>query len=639
MRDLRKFVQRVGFVSTLLIGGVLGGLLTPLSSEALTISIDGKTLSLTPYPCESGYTSCSYLTSSGTAILDITGPTGTFKLTSATPTNRARVRINDRGGAPNTNVDKMNLTGIKLTPTTGGSKTIHIIMTHTFTTGQAAGNYQWGMGVTGQFTSTTPDTVLNNKFVLTGKGKFKTPNSNDPEVEIGKLDKGPFSSPQAPGANGVVTQTVNVKTVKTGCNSDSSGSCKPEIKYDFEVTFVGTDSLVLTDSVLSCGITCTDAQVDPEIPRTLRLLMLFIDRSGNVPTHISDLYDWIDEMAEKYRLNDKQLNKVNDLKNALAKWFANQTCPGKCQKELVNDSTSGVAQGLLAGGTPVTTCSDTNTCGTGTIVIRKTTSPNTIENFGFTGTGSGITDFGILTDQDVCDDGCMEGSQTFSLLQTDAAGGSRTITETVLPSGWSTTDVHCTNSDVENSTSFTTSYGGASSAYVTVHNLAAGDTLTCTFKNTKQAFNSDDYRVISSPGVSWTQAQAQAQSLSGGCWDLATITSAGEQAFIASLLGPPPTTGISQYWVGGFQPITSAEPGADWQWINGEGPIGGVGYSNWGGPPQQPDNATSSTNGVQNHVALDNRFDLPAGWGWDDNDTIILGIIRGYVAERVSCSD
>ena len=64
MRYLRKFVQRVGLVSTLLIGGVLGGLMAPLPSEAMTISIDGQTLStgLTSYTCESGYTSCWYIT-------------------------------------------------------------------------------------------------------------------------------------------------------------------------------------------------------------------------------------------------------------------------------------------------------------------------------------------------------------------------------------------------------------------------------------------------------------------------------------------------------------------------------------------------------------------------------------------------
>jgi hypothetical protein len=492
------------------------------------------------------------------------------------------------------------------------------------------------MGATGYFDPTSTDTVIGNRFVLTGKGKFKTPTSSDPEVVIGKLDKGAFPSPQAPNANGIVTQTVNVTTVKTGCNTDSLGSCKPEIKYDFEVTFVGTDSLVLTDSMIGGGIICTDAQVDPLIPPILRFLMMLIDPSGNVPTHISDLYDWIDDMAEKYKLNKKQLAKVENLKIALAKWFASQTCPGKVQKELVNDSTSGVAQGLAAGGTLVTTCSDTNTCGTGTIVIKKTTSPGTIENFGFTGTGSGISNFSIRTDEDVCNDGCLEGSQTFSLLQTGAAGGSRTIRETSVPGGWNLQSVNCSG---ELNSSFTVDYDeGENPIGFTVSVLNEGDTITCTFNNTFASapgtFNGHEYRVVNLPNANWDDARTHAQglpSVSGGCWDLATITSAAEQAFIISLLGtPPPSNGpVHQYWVGGFQPISAAEPGAGWEWINGEGPFV---YQNWG--TGEPNNATSPTNGVQNHVALDNRF----GWGWDDNDTFLNDIVRGYVAERVIVS-
>ena len=45
MRYPLKFLQRAGLVSTLLIGGVMGGLMVPLHSEAsgisLTLSVDG----------------------------------------------------------------------------------------------------------------------------------------------------------------------------------------------------------------------------------------------------------------------------------------------------------------------------------------------------------------------------------------------------------------------------------------------------------------------------------------------------------------------------------------------------------------------------------------------------------------------
>lgn len=139
--------------------------------------------------------------------------------------------------------------------------------------------------------------------------------------------------------------------------------------------------------------------------------------------------------------------------------------------------------------------------------------------------------------------------------------------------------------------------------------------------------NGHMYDVILLPSSSWDSARTDAQNLGAG-WDLATITSADEQAFINSLLGTPPSSGIVQYWVGGYQPASSTEPGGNWQWINGEGlfwnngALAGV-YSNWGSG--EPNNVNG-----QNHVALDNRY----GWGWDDNDTFLGGIVYGYVAEK-----
>jgi hypothetical protein len=146
--------------------------------------------------------------------------------------------------------------------------------------------------------------------------------------------------------------------------------------------------------------------------------------------------------------------------------------------------------------------------------------------------------------------------------------------------------------------------------------------------------NGHQYEVILLPDSSWFAAQTNAQSLGSG-WDLATITSVEEQAFITSLITPATTsTGVVQYWVGGFQPSGSDEPGGNWQWINGEGqfwnngPLSGV-YSNWG--TGEANNYSDLTHlGEQNHMALDNRY----GWGWDDNDQFLSGYILGYIAER-----
>ena len=106
MRYLRKYLLRVGLVSTLLIGGVLGGLMASVPSEAASLSIDGVDIPLldtigtgegNKYTCESGYNSCWYITSSTTATRTIQGSTGTWTVANVSTTNRARLRINDVG--------------------------------------------------------------------------------------------------------------------------------------------------------------------------------------------------------------------------------------------------------------------------------------------------------------------------------------------------------------------------------------------------------------------------------------------------------------------------------------------------------------------------------------------------------------
>lgn len=504
MRCLRTYLQRSGLVSTLLIGGVLGGLTAPLPSEAATLTIDGVDIPLASrdapvgtgagnrYTCEAGYSHCWYITPPGTATRDIQGSTGLWKLGNVSSTNRARLRIYDVGGTPETNVDKMNLTGITLTPTTASAKLIHIKINHTYDFNvQKVGNYQWGMGATGHFDPVGTETPLGNKFILTGKGKFKTPTVSDPELVIGKLDLGPVDSspPLAPGQNGIISQTVASKTVKTACNTLNLGSCKPEITYDYELYVVGTDTLVLTDSLIGAGITCTDAELDPDIPSILRFLMRLVDPTGLLPTKISGLNEWIDDMAERYRLNPRQLAKVEKVKVALAKWLLGQTCAGKVQQVLNIDAASGIAQGLATGGRLMTTsCSDPTTCGTGTIVIRKTVYPDVVENFSFTGTGSGIGDFSIRTDQEECSEGCDNvGSQTFTHLPISAAGGVRTITETSFPpppayySSWALQSVYCDGDYTQWEEIHEDGEGPL--VGIRVNYLNDNQTLTCTFHN------------------------------------------------------------------------------------------------------------------------------------------------------------
>jgi opacity protein-like surface antigen len=130
------------------------------------------------------------------------------------------------------------------------------------------------------------------------------------------------------------------------------------------------------------------------------------------------------------------------------------------------------------------------------------------------------------------------------------------------------------------------------------------------------AVNGHWYEVIPFANQSWSAASADAAARGGY---LATITSAGEQTFIQSLLTDNPNDALEEYWIGGFQPAGSVEPGGGWQWVTGESFV----YTNWGSG--EPNNV----GGNESHLALDDRY----GWGWNDNTSSLDGIINGYILE------
>jgi hypothetical protein len=75
------------------------------------------------------------------------------------------------------------------------------------------------------------------------------------------------------------------------------------------------------------------------------------------------------------------------------------------------------------------------------------------------------------------------------------------------------------------------------------------------------------YEVVEpSGGLNWTDADLAAR---GRTWQgipghLATITSQGEQDFIAAMLG------TTNYWLAGYQDPTSSPPADDWHWQTSE---------------------------------------------------------------------
>ena len=383
MRSLRG----VGVLLSLLIVGVLGGVIAPPPSEARTVEIDTITnVSLFNYTCETGYNSCAYLIDPTTGTAPRSRTIGGWVVSDVSATNRARVRIQDIGGAGGTaNIDKMNITGVKFTPVdTTGSVTTHIKITHTYSTGQNKGDYHFGVGVTGVFDPTGQTNVLGDHFILTASGTFNDGNAANPSVALGTLNLGAFSVSPGPGINGPITQTIATRSVKNPCDTNGSGYCRPTVKYDLQITSVDGDSLVLTDSGLWCGITIPEGH----------------DCDSNPAGPIC-----------------RQLKKCGAILTSDAKNVTNAT-----------------------------TCVNTNTCGT--IEIKKTTAaeydfggacgqgglcPHTLivqdsQTFGFDGTGSGIFPFVITTD------GVTTGSKgSYSLDFLDTTSGTRVIRETVFP--------------------------------------------------------------------------------------------------------------------------------------------------------------------------------------------------------------
>ena len=206
MRYLMKCLQQVGLVSTLLTGGVLGGLMAPLPSEALspsasptvTLKMDaGNTLTLRDLgliTCSAsdvspgGYNYCYAVPTGGI----VTGTSN--RQYRIDPNGTPRVRIADFNGQ-----DKMSLTGVQFVPvaplwpnTESHTMTITLSATLDATTDGAngvggatinqnnAGLYKWAVRSSGEFIANTGSDSVGNSLTLAGVGTFRADKTNRP---------------------------------------------------------------------------------------------------------------------------------------------------------------------------------------------------------------------------------------------------------------------------------------------------------------------------------------------------------------------------------------------------------------------------------------------------------------------------
>jgi hypothetical protein len=119
----------------------------------------------------------------------------------------------------------------------------------------------------------------------------------------------------------------------------------------------------------------------------------------------------------------------------------------------------------------VFSCTFTNTR-RGSITIVKNAVPDDPQDFGYTTTGSGLSSFSLDDDADPT----LSNTRTF----TDLVPGSYSVTETLPVTGWDLTGLSCVSTNGSSTTGTSTGTGVASIT------LGAGDSVTCTYTNTKR---------------------------------------------------------------------------------------------------------------------------------------------------------
>lgn len=131
--------------------------------------------------------------------------------------------------------------------------------------------------------------------------------------------------------------------------------------------------------------------------------------------------------------------------------------------------------------------------------------------------------------------------------------------------------------------------------------------------------------VLVPAGVTWNTAFAAAEAAGGV---LATVTDAAENAFVFSLVG-----GSSQFWnggwgpwLGGFQPLGSAEPAGGWRWVTSEPWT----YASWASG--EPNN--NCANVAERRLSYRAPNNVPAPLWNDMPDAACLGAaVVSYVVE------
>ena len=152
-------------------------------------------------------------------------------------------------------------------------------------------------------------------------------------------------------------------------------------------------------------------------------------------------------------------------------------------------------------------------------------------------------------------------------------------------------------------------------------------------------YNGSSYKVVNSPGISWTDAKTAAELMSTtnqACY-LATLTSQAENDFVEQLRFGFGFGGVSQVYVGGKQVPSGpdAEPAGDWFWLIKGSETNLERITNTDGSPATPSTWVNWASGEPNNSGGESyltigRFNTGQ---WNDEPVDRDDTIAGYVVE------
>ena len=141
--------------------------------------------------------------------------------------------------------------------------------------------------------------------------------------------------------------------------------------------------------------------------------------------------------------------------------------------------------------------------------------------------------------------------------------------------------------------------------------------------NASTIYNGHQYDYIAAPSITWDDALTAATGMGAG-WNLASITSGGENTFLIGLLGPA-VGERNHVWIGGNDVAVEGT----YVWSNGDA----FGYSDWHTIlANEPNNNGGPGSGPEDYIAFDERSGT---WAWNDVD--LDGYqVQGYLVENSS---